>query len=152
MKMYYFEVTDFAHKRATQTRCPIESPEQRTRKIMDPNTFQINRKSDWHGACSRPVNVRSKDVDLMSSRRQGLAKAVGSKDRPSVAHSRHVARDDMKHPHESTFIGPSRITGAGEIRQKYAGTPCGYAIAQLFTRNASRRETLNCLSSENGVR
>src|SRR5215471_17324708 len=103
MKMYYIEFVDFALKRATQSRCPIESPEQRTGKISDPNAFQINRKADWHGASSRPVNVRSKDVDLMPSRRQRLAKAVGSKDWPSVAHCRHVARDDMKHPHKSTF-------------------------------------------------
>src|SRR6516165_11569223 len=103
MKMHYIEFVDFPLKRATQFRCPIESSEQRTRKISDPNAFQINREADWHGASSRPVNVRSKDVDLMPSRRQRLAKAVGSKDWPSVAHSWHVARDDVKHLHKSTF-------------------------------------------------
>src|SRR5450759_2223250 len=109
MKMYDIEFADFALKRATQRRCPIESSEQRTRKISDLNAFQINRKSDWHGTVSRPVNVRSKDLDFMPSCRQRLAEAMNRKDWPSIAHSRQVARDDVKDPHKSIFARPALL-------------------------------------------
>src|SRR5437899_7020940 len=103
MKMHYIEFADFALKRATHGRCPIETFEQRTRKISDPNAFQINRNSDWHGTASRPVNVRSKDMDFMPSCRHRLAEAVNRKDWPSIAHSRQVARDDVEDPHRGAI-------------------------------------------------
>src|SRR5437016_14215609 len=103
MKMHYIEFADFALKRATQRRCPIETSEQRTRKISDPNAFQINRNSDWHGTVSRPVNVGSKDLDFMSSRRQCLAEAMSCNDWPSIAQGGQVAGDDVQDPHKGLF-------------------------------------------------
>jgi hypothetical protein len=94
---------DFVLKRATQRRCPIETSEQRTRKISDQNAFQINRNFDWHGTVSRPVHVRSKDLDLMPSDGQRLAEAVNRKDWPSIAHGRQVARDDVEDPQKALF-------------------------------------------------
>ena len=109
MKMYRIEFADFALKRATQRWCPIESSKPRTRKILDLNAFQINRKSDWHGTVYRPVNVRSKDLDLMPPRHQRLAESMGREDWPSIAHSRQVARNDVKDPHKSTFARPALL-------------------------------------------
>src|SRR5262245_46288877 len=103
MKMHYIEFSGFALKRATQRWCPIETSEQRTSKISDPNAFQINRNSDWHGTVSRPVNIRSKDLDFMPSCRHRLADAVNRKDWPSVPHSRQVARDDVEDPQKALF-------------------------------------------------
>ena len=96
MKMHYIEFANFALKRAAQCRCPIESSEQRTRKISDLNAVQIYRNSDWHGTISRPVNVCSKDLDFMSSYRQRLAEAMDRKYRPSIAHGRQIARNNVK--------------------------------------------------------
>src|SRR5438132_11420382 len=53
-------------------RCPIETFEQRTSKISDPNAFQINRNTDWHGTVSRPVNALSPDMNLVPSARPAL--------------------------------------------------------------------------------
>src|SRR5262249_3359016 len=113
MEMYYIEFVDFTLKRAAQRRCPIEPSEQRTRKISHLNAFQINWESNWHGAVSRPINVRSKNLDFMLSRRQRLAEAMGRKDWPSIAHSGQVARDDVKDTHKTTFPRPALICDLG---------------------------------------
>src|SRR5262245_55907665 len=101
MKMHYIEFADFVPKRASQRRCPIETSEQRTGKISDPNAFQINRNFEWDGTVSRPVHVCSIDLDFMSSCRHRLAEAVNGKDRSSVADSRQVTRDDVEDPQNS---------------------------------------------------
>jgi hypothetical protein len=67
MKMHYIEFVDLAPKRPTQRRCPIKPSEQRAGKISDLDTFQINRRTDWHRTVSRPVNVRRKDLDFVAS-------------------------------------------------------------------------------------
>jgi hypothetical protein len=116
MKMYDIEFADFALKRATQRRCPIKSSEQRTGKISDLHAIQINWKSDWHGTVSGAINVRSKDLDFMPSRRQRLTKAMSRKDWSSIAHCRQVARDDVEHMHKSTFARPASIyAGQGKL-------------------------------------
>src|SRR5215468_3776079 len=104
MKMYFIEFADFALKRAPQGRCPIESSEQRTRKISDLNAFEIDRVSNWYGTVSRPVDIRSKDLDFMASRHQRLAEAMNREDWPSIPHSRQVARGNVEDPHRTGSI------------------------------------------------
>jgi hypothetical protein len=67
--MYGIELGYFALKCVIQRRRPIKSSQQRTRKIPDLNAVQINRNPDGHTTVSRPVNVRSKDLEVMPSRR-----------------------------------------------------------------------------------
>jgi hypothetical protein len=71
------------------------------------NAFQINWDSDWHGAVSRSINVRRKDLDFMPSRRQRVAETMSRKDWPSIAHSGQVAWDNVEHTHKSTSQRPA---------------------------------------------
>src|SRR5262249_35019331 len=116
MKMYCIEFANFALQGTTQCRCPIKSSERRTQKISNLNAFQIDGKSDWHRTVSRPINVRSKDMNFVPSHRQRLAEAVSRKDGPSIAHSRQVARDDVEDPHKSSS-GRTRVR-AGKQRHE----------------------------------
>src|SRR5262245_33405591 len=101
MKMYYIQFADLVRKTMSQRRCPIESPKQRTRKISNLNAFQINWKSDWHWAGSRPVNICSKDLNFVPSSGQRFAEGMSSKDWASITHGGQVARNDVEDPHKS---------------------------------------------------
>ena len=136
MKMHDIEFVDLILKRATQCRCPIKSSQQRARKVSDLNAFQINGRTDWHRTVSRPVNVRSKDLDVMPPRRQSLAQTMSRKDWPAITHSRQVARDDVEDPHKSTFqntllqvrlIVPGTVLGSHRsnwVRSGQVGAAC----------------------------
>jgi FixJ family two-component response regulator len=71
--------------------CPIESPDQGTRKISDLNAIKIHRRSDWRRANARSIDVSGKDLHFVPSCRQCSAEAMDRKNWSSIAHSWQVA-------------------------------------------------------------
>jgi hypothetical protein len=103
MKMHDIQLPDRVMKCAAQRRCPIESPDQGTRKISDLNAIKIHRRSDWRGANARSIDVSGKDLHFVPSCRQCSAEAMDRKNWPSIAHSWQVAWDHMEDSHVPTL-------------------------------------------------
>ena len=95
MKMYSVKVINFALKRASQRRCPIESPEQGTSKISNAHAVQNHRNFNWHLAISRAIDIRSKNFNFMSPRYQRLAKPMHRNNRSAISHGGQVGGNDV---------------------------------------------------------
>jgi hypothetical protein len=100
------------------------------------NAFQINRQSDWYGTVSRPVDVRSKNLDFMPSRRQCLAEAMSCENWPSIAHSRQIGWDDVEDPHKLALQGLHQFVSIW-LKQLDQGSKSPFEIiGKIWVRSA----------------